>query len=82
MSTSKNNAAGLAALATCETILLALVEDGVVDRDKVQEMLEDAIEAHAAAASAAKDRPLHEKAARLIEELVISLNAARSGENP
>ncbi|WP_316977053.1 hypothetical protein [Shumkonia mesophila] len=70
-----NDAAASAALTICEAILLTLVEEKVIDRDRIQEILEDAIEAHTAAARRGPDRATREKAARLIEEIIISLNA-------
>ncbi len=70
-----NNAAASAALTICEAILLTLVEEEVVDRDRIQEILEDAIEAHSASNPDDPDRATRENAARLIEKIVISLNA-------
>lgn len=75
MSTSASNAAALAALSVCEAIVLALVEDQEVDRDQIQEMLEDAIEGHLAVAASAPHHQDHRDAARLIERIVISLDA-------
>lgn len=70
-----NNAAASAALSICEAILLTLVEEKIIDRDRVQEILEDAMEAQSASNRVDPDDGTREKAARLIEEIVISLNA-------
>ncbi len=78
MSTPKTNAAALAALSICETILLALVEEDVVDQDLVQEMLEDAVEGHRAAEKG-QSKESHDEAALLVEQVLISLNAIRRG---
>ena len=74
--------ASYAALAVCESILLTLVEERVVDRDKVQELLEDAIETHITADPAASDPAERRKAARLIEEIIISLSAVADENQP
>lgn len=70
-----NDAAASAALTICEAILLTLVEERIIDRDRIQEILEDAIEAQSLPNRATSNDATREKAARLIEEIVISLNA-------
>jgi len=75
MSESENHAAGLAALSICESILLSLVEERIVDRDQVLEYLEDAFEMHSAATEVLPDHEAQKKAAKLIEQIAISLNA-------
>ena len=75
MSESENNAAGLAALSICESILLSLIEERIIDRDRILEYLEDALEMHTAAMEALPGQEAHKKAARLIEQISISLNA-------
>jgi hypothetical protein len=45
--------AGLAALSVCESILLSLTENGVIDADEARGILEDAAAAHRGAAPAA-----------------------------
>lgn len=72
--TSMNDAAASAALTICEAILLTLVEEKIIDRDRIQEILEDAVEAHLLSNRIDPDNATREKAARLIEEIVISLN--------
>lgn|GEM_PF-1443062 len=79
MSTFDENATGLAALSVCETILLTLVEEELVDRDRVQLMLEDALEAHLAV-NEGEDQALHKKAAMLVEDVIVSLNAVRRND--
>ena len=74
--TKPSSAAGLAALSICEAILLTLIEEGLVDRDRIQELLEDALEGHLAPSPNKTDADAHERAAMLIEQIVISLNAA------
>ncbi len=70
-----NDAAASAALTICEAILLTLVEEKVIDRDRIQEILEDAIEASSTSGPVDPNDATREEAARLIEEIVISLNA-------
>ncbi|MBE0529808.1 MAG: hypothetical protein IH626_03215 [Rhodospirillales bacterium] len=70
-----NDAAASAALTICEAILLTLVEEKVIDRDRIQEILEDAIETHLNSKPVDPNDVSREKAARLIEGIVISLNA-------
>lgn len=75
-----SDASSYAALAICEAILLTLVEERIVDRDKVLGLLEDAIEAHANSDPAASDRAAHQGAAKLIDEIIISLGAVIDGK--
>ncbi len=70
-----NDAAASAALTICEAILLTLVEEKIIDRDRIQEILEDAIEAHSLSNRIDPDDATRENAKKLIEEIVISLNA-------
>lgn len=69
-----NDAAASAALTICEAILLTLVEEKIIDRDRIQEILEDALEAQSILSQAESTEATREKAARLIEEIIISLN--------
>ena len=62
-------AAGLAALAICESILLSLTENGIIDAAEAAAILEDAAAAHRMAESA-PDGAIHKKAAGLIEVIL------------
>jgi hypothetical protein len=80
-SDAKPTAPALAALSICEAVLLTLVEENVLGRDMVQEILEDAVETHLVHAPKGSDQEPHRKAARLIEEIIITLNAVSEGDS-
>ena len=63
-----SGAAGLAALSVCESILLSLTENGIVDEAEVKAILTDAATAHRQAAPPAGASD-HDRAAVLIEAL-------------
>jgi hypothetical protein len=73
-----SGAAGLAALSVCESILLSLTENGIVDAAEAKAILADAAAAHRGAApladGAAGD---HEEAAALIERILKDGNSVR-----
>jgi hypothetical protein len=71
--------AGLAALAICESILLSLTENNVIDDAEARAILEDAAAAHRNAMSltADGDGKDHEAAAVLIERLLQGGNSVR-----
>ncbi len=66
----------MAAYTICESVLLALIEQGVLDPETVTEALEDAAEAHRQQAKNVASPDRHVDAADLIEETVKTLLAA------
>jgi hypothetical protein len=72
---TKNVAAGCAALAICESLLLALTELKVLDDSDARGVLEDAAAAHRDAESDAPDAAVHNEAAQMIERILSIRNA-------
>lgn len=66
----KDIAAGCAALAICESLLLALTESRVLGDNDVRGILEDAAATHRGAESTAPDAAVHYEAARMIEHII------------
>ena len=76
--TTVSNAAGHAALAICESLLLALGDRKVIDEAEVLGILEDAATAHRNAVPLARgDGATHEAAAALIEAIIAGGNSVR-----
>jgi hypothetical protein len=76
--TTVSNAAGHAALAICESMLLALSDRKVIDEAEVLGILSDAATAHRNAIPLARgDGAHHEAAASLIEAIVAGGNSVR-----
>lgn len=73
-----SGAAGLAALSVCESILLSLTDNNIIDDAEAKAILADAAEAHRGAAplsdGAADD---HAEAADLLEGILRKGNAVR-----
>ena len=70
MTDIKDVAAGCAALAICESLLLALTELKVIDDRDVRGVLEDAAAAHRDVESASPDAAIHNEAAHMIEKII------------
>jgi hypothetical protein len=70
-------AAGLAALAICESILLSLTDNGIIDAAEAKVILEDAATAHRGAVNLVTDDTPHAEAAALIEQIIDGGNAVR-----
>jgi hypothetical protein len=66
----KDVAAGCAALAICESLLLALTELKVLGDNDARGVLEDAAATHRGAESAAHGAALHAAAAKMIEHII------------
>lgn len=79
MSEPTPEAVGLAALAVCESLMIALMEEGVLDKDEAQGVLEDAMCAHDNAAQSKGRTEVHRAAARLIEHINDGIFSARQG---
>ena len=64
---SVSGAAGHAALAICESMLLSLTENKIIDGAEANAILEDAAAAHRNSISLLSDGTAHDEAATLIE---------------
>lgn len=64
------DAAGTAALAICEALLLSLTERGLLTQEDVKGILEDAATAHRTIAPVSDNPKLHSATADLIERLI------------
>jgi hypothetical protein len=75
---SVSGAAGHAALAICESMLLSLTENKVIDETEVKAILKDAAAAHRNAIPLADGGgAAHEEAASLIETILKGRNSVR-----
>ena len=74
---STSGAAGDAAVAICEAMLLSLAENKVIDEAEVRAILEDAAAAHRNAIPLALDGTAHDEAATLIEAILKGGNSVR-----
>jgi hypothetical protein len=74
---SVSEAAGHAALATCESMLLSLAENKIIDEAEVRAILEDAAAAHRNAIPLLVDGAPHDEAASLIEAILKGGNSVR-----
>jgi hypothetical protein len=71
---TNGKAAGLAALAICESLLLALTELKVLDDREKRGVLEDAAAAHQGAEALALNAADHAAAAALIKRMIVAHN--------
>jgi hypothetical protein len=74
---SVSGAAGHAALAICESMLLSLTESKIIDETEVRAILEDAAAAHRNAIPMVTDGTAHGEAATLIEAILNGGNSVR-----
>lgn len=70
-------AAGLAALAICESLLLSLTENKLLTIEEARAVLEDAATAHRSAVPPTADDALHDAAAGVIELILTGGNSVR-----
>jgi hypothetical protein len=70
-------AAGHAALAICESMLLSLTENKLIDAAEANAILQDAAAAHRNAVPLLADGAAHEQAAALIDEILKGGNSVR-----
>lgn len=70
-------AAGHAALAICESLMLSLTEGNVLSVGEAREILEDAAAANRNAIPLARDDGQHEAAADVIELILAGRNSVR-----
>jgi hypothetical protein len=74
-------AAGLAALSVCESILLSLTDNGIIDSAEATAILEDAATAHReAVALAGSTGPLHAETAALLQSIIDHGNSVRHAD--
>jgi hypothetical protein len=76
MSTNAN-AAGLAALSICESLLLSLTDLDVIENKEAVSILEDAAAAHRGAAVASPHPDDHRAAADVIDRIIKGKNSVR-----
>jgi hypothetical protein len=74
---SVSGAAGHAALAICESMLLSLTENKIIDEAEARAILEDAAAAHRNSVPLLADGADHEQAASLIDEILKGGNSVR-----
>jgi hypothetical protein len=74
---SVSGAAGHAALAICESMLLSLTENKIIDEAEARAILEDAAAAHRNAIPLLADGAAHEQAASLIDQIRKGGNSVR-----
>ena len=76
---SVSTAAGHAALAICESMLLSLTENKIIDQTEARSILEDAAAAHRNSIPVVTDggTVAHEEAASLIETMLNGGNSVR-----
>jgi hypothetical protein len=76
---SVSGAAGHAALAICESMLLSLTESKIIDKAEARAILEDAAAAHRNSVPLVVDggAAAHEQAASLIDEILKGGNSVR-----
>jgi hypothetical protein len=72
-----SGAAGHAALAICESMLLSLTENKVIDAAEAKAILQDAAAAHRNAIPLLADGAAHDQAATLIEAILERGNSVR-----
>jgi hypothetical protein len=74
---SDSGAAGHAALAICESMLLSLTENKIIDAAEARAILADAAAAHRNAIPLLPDGAAHDEAATLIEAILQGGNSVR-----
>jgi hypothetical protein len=74
---SVSGAAGHAALAICESMLLSLTENKIIDATEARAILADAAAAHRNSNALRVDGAAHDEAATLIEAILKGGNSVR-----
>ena len=72
-----SGAAGHAALAICESMLLSLTENRIIDEAEAKAILADAAAAHRHTMTMVADGAAHDEAATLIEAILKGGNSVR-----
>jgi hypothetical protein len=75
--TVETDHAGLAALAICEALLLALNDQGLLPEHEILGVLRDASETHKKAIGTDAERETHRAVAELIDRIIAGGNSAR-----
>lgn len=75
--TTNSNAAGLAALSICESLLLSLTDLKIIERVEVTSILEDAAAAHRGAIAEATTPQVHQAAIDVIDRIIKGRNSVR-----
>lgn len=73
---AQEEAAGIAALSICESLLIALVDKGVLSAEEARGTLEDAAAAHQSLTLSGDQALHHRLASEFIERLVSQVEAA------
>ena len=73
----KSIASGLAALSICESLIICLIEKGVLDKMEFDEILEVARDAHERSSPERFTRKDHEAAASIIQQIILRSNSVR-----
>lgn len=71
------NAAGLAALSICESLLLSLTDLKIIESGEAVSILKDAAAAHRGAIAEAKTLQAHHAAADVIDRIIKGKNSVR-----
>ena len=74
--TAEDGAAGMAALSICESLVIAMVEKGLLTAEEARGVLEDAAAAHLRQETAGLAEGYQQSAVRAIERLVLQVDAA------
>jgi hypothetical protein len=74
---SVSGAAGHAALAICESMLVSLTDNKIIDEAEARAILADAVAAHRNAIPMLADGAAHDEAASLIEAMLKGGNSVR-----
>ena len=73
-----SEAAGVAALSVCESLLLSLTDNGIIDAAEAKAIFVDAAAAHRGAVPLADgDASVHEEVAALLEAIIQNGNSVR-----
>lgn len=74
--TAEDGAAGMAALSICESLMIAMVEKGLLTAEEARGVLEDAAAAHLRQEKPGPASGRQEMAVRAIERMAIQVEAA------
>lgn len=77
--TTNENAAGLAALSICESLLLSLTDLKIIEGGEAKSILEDAAAAHRGAIVESLNPDAHQAAADVIDRIIKGSNSVRHG---
>jgi hypothetical protein len=70
-----SNAAGLAALSICESLLLSLTDLEIIEEKEAVSILQDAAAAHRGAVAVAHNPEAHQAAADVIDQIIKGKNS-------